>query len=299
MSALGSPFHEGECAVQERAGVRERAEYLGQHMIRSVVPDQHRVLFTQLPRIFIGSLDKSGQPWASVLQGAPGFIRSPTPTLLQVGARPLPGDPLADNLALGQPLGGLGIQLETRRRNRVNGKVVALAAQGFSLRVDQSFGNCPKYITVRELEARPPRPPPSGQVLDVRALPPAALGCIERADTCFIASASAATPADGDKRQGVDVSHRGGPAGFIHRASTEDGRLHLRIADYPGNNAFNTLGNLAVHPRAGLLVPDFTNGDLLSLACTCTIEWREKERTLCFEVERALYWHAALPIQRL
>jgi predicted pyridoxine 5'-phosphate oxidase superfamily flavin-nucleotide-binding protein len=298
MSTIGSPFHAGEQAVQERAGVRERAEHLGQHMIRPFMPEQHRAHFAQLPRIIIGSLDEAGQPWASILQGSPGFISTPSASLLRIVATPLPGDPLADNLALGKPLGALGIQLETRRRNRVNGSLVELGVGSFALQVDQSFGNCPKYISVRTLDMQPPSPAPQAQTLDPSALPAAALSCIERADTCFIASASASAPTQGDTRQGVDVSHRGGPAGFIERGPVEHGRLQLHLVDYPGNNAFNTLGNLAVYPKAGLLIPSFSTGDLLSLAGACSIEWQGTARTLCFEIARALYWPCALPAQR-
>jgi hypothetical protein len=53
------------------------------------------------------------------------------------------------NLAVGSKVGALGLQLHTRRRNRVNGTVVAATPEGgLLLQVDQSFGNCPKYIQV-------------------------------------------------------------------------------------------------------------------------------------------------------
>jgi predicted pyridoxine 5'-phosphate oxidase superfamily flavin-nucleotide-binding protein len=59
-------------------------------------------------------------------------------------------DALAEGLTLGAQLGFLGIELHTRRRNRVNGHVVAADAVGFSVEVDQSVGNCPQYIQGRE-----------------------------------------------------------------------------------------------------------------------------------------------------
>ena len=295
MSARPSPFHAGEREVQERAGVRERAELLGQHMIRDYMPEQHRAFFAQLPFLVVGSLSADGQPWASIVAGPPGFASTPSATRLQIAAAPLPGDPLAQHLELGKPLGVLGIQLETRRRNRANGRVVAHAAGGFSLEVEQSFGNCPKFISVRSLQPRAASPPPAARELDPRALPSAALRVIAHADTCFIASASARRPERQDASQGVDVSHRGGPAGFIAQELGASGGLRLRIPDYAGNNAFNTLGNISVHPRAGLLVPDFTSGDLLSLAGACTLEWSGRERALCFDVERALRWQGVLP----
>ena len=38
------------------------------------------------------------------------------------------------------------------------------------------------------------------------------------------------------------------------------------LPDFSGNQFFNTLGNLALEPRAGLLIPDFASGDLLQVA---------------------------------
>ncbi len=58
-------------------------------------------------------------------------------------------DPIT--LGPGRHLGGLGLEQHTRRRNRLNGTVQSwdAAAGSLDLAVDQSFGNCPRYITVR------------------------------------------------------------------------------------------------------------------------------------------------------
>jgi hypothetical protein len=59
---------------------------------------------------------------------------------------PVP-DPI--NLSVGSRIGGLGIELHTRRRNRVNGIITAVSDAGVRLlEVQQSYGNCPKYIQV-------------------------------------------------------------------------------------------------------------------------------------------------------
>jgi hypothetical protein len=47
----------------------------------------------------------------------------------------------------------------------------------------------------------------------------------------------------------------------------------LEFPDYPGNNMFNTLGNLASYPRAGLLFARFETGDLLQLTGRARILW--------------------------
>ena len=57
-----SPFHPGEQAIQKRAGVRDKAETLGQRMIRNCLPDEHREFYAQLPYVLVGSVDEAGQP---------------------------------------------------------------------------------------------------------------------------------------------------------------------------------------------------------------------------------------------
>jgi hypothetical protein len=52
----------------------------------------------------------------------------------------------------------------------------------------------------------------------------------------------------------------------------------LAFPDYPGNNMFNTLGNLERYPRAGLLFLDFETGSTLQLVGRAILDWpRETE----------------------
>ena len=113
-----SPFHRGEQEIQVRVGVRERIEELGQRVIRDCLPDQHREFYAQLPFLLLGTLDKRDRPWASVLAGRPGFVRSPDPYTLKIGVRPIYGDPLNENIVAGADVGILGIEFHSRRRNR-------------------------------------------------------------------------------------------------------------------------------------------------------------------------------------
>jgi uncharacterized protein len=299
-----SAFHRGELETQERAGVRERAEALG-NMFRPYLLEQHRAFFAALPFVLVGSLDAAGRPWASWLSGAPGFASSPDPHTLWVAAAPLPGDPLAEALREGAALGLLGIQLETRRRNRLNGHVSESTPSGFALTVDQSFDNCPKYITARA--PLPTRGSHVKAVLPTRGGPllsEAARACIAQADTCFIASASAAHAAADDRREGVDVSHRGGKSGFVH-VREQDGASVLTMPDFAGNNAFNTLGNIARYPRAGYLFPSFDRGDLLLVSGRAEMVWqgadlarfRGAQRLLRLHVEQSLWFAGALPFR--
>ena len=142
--------------MQRAAGVDKRLAELGPRVLRDHMPEQHREFFEQLPLLFVCSLDAQQRPWASVLAGWPGFMATPDAKHLRVDALPRHGDPLRDGLALGADLGLLGIEPATRRRNRMNGTVVALDEAGFDVRVEQSFGNCPQYIQARSPQWRRP-----------------------------------------------------------------------------------------------------------------------------------------------
>ena len=296
-----SPFHAGELALQERAGVAHKAEAGGRVGIRPFMPDQHRLFFQQLPFLIVGSADASGAPTASILVGEPGFVQSPDPLSLHIAARPLAGDPLASHLKPGARLGLLGLEPQTRRRNRMNGRITSLSPQGFAIGVEQSFGNCPQYIQAREprfvgsTEALPPIP--EGSLLSASAQ-----DLIRRSDTFFIATSAGAD--DGDPRHGIDVSHRGGKPGFL-RVSVEEGASTLIIPDFRGNNFFNTLGNIARHPQAGLLFIDFDKGDVLQLSVVAEVllddpllaEFTGAQRLLRARVEGGRLLPGALPLR--
>jgi len=183
--------------------------------------------------------------------------------------------------------------------------VEALDAAGFSVAVQQSFGNCPRYIQAREPEFVAPRAADAAPAQWLDRLDLAAHRLIGSADTLFIATAYPDEAAAGDgadaSSHGVDVSHRGGRPGFVRI----DGDDTLILPDFNGNRFFNTLGNLAVHPRAGLLFVDFDSGDLLHVAATAEIVWNGPEvdafegaeRLVRFHVTHALRRPGALPLR--
>lgn len=254
------PWHVGELKAQALSG----ADHIpGGAGIRSFMPDQHRAFFASLPFLVAATLDEAGAPMATLLTGRPGFVSSPDPGTLDIAAQS--ADPAGRRLIAGAPIGMLGIQPDTRRRNRVNGVVTAAGPDGLKVQVQQSFGNCPQYIHPRHVmvdrRVAIDAEPFSG--LDARARKQ-----IAAADTFFVATASGA----GVENGGVDISHRGGPPGFVRT----DGDV-LTIPDYRGNRYFNTLGNLLLEPRAALLFVDFANGELLQLQGTAEVAWGEHE----------------------
>ena len=300
MADDASPFHRGEQALQSRLGIREKMEQVGRKLIRDHMLAEHQEFFEQLPLLIVGTVDAAGRPWASVLAGPPGFLRAVDAQTLRVTARPIYGDPLSKALVDGADIGALGLEFHTRRRNRVNGRVARASDEGFDIRVAQSFGNCPQYIQARELDLRvgPETIRTKRPVHCGHALGKAEAAMIARSDTFFIASRFRE---DGDDwRQGIDASHRGGLPGFVIVAH----ETSLLFPDYAGNCMFDTLGNIVVDPRCGLLFIDFETGDLLQVTGEAEILWEPQhtqrfagaKRVIAFRVEELRHTQRALPL---
>lgn len=296
-----SPFHAGEQEVQGRLGVRDKIESFARRVVRDFMPEQHREFYAQLPFVLVGTVDDEGRPWASLLAGRPGFMRSPDPRRLEIAARPLFGDPLKGTLKDGAEVGLLGIELETRRRNRLTGRIVSAGPEGFAIALRQSFGNCPQYIQSRTVEILPGIDAPDTEHPLVRGdrFDDRSRAMIENTDSLFIATAYGDDPKA--PSQGADVSHRGGKPGFV---KIEDDRTFI-FPDFSGNNHFNTVGNIVLNPRAGFLFVDFESGDLLTMTGTAEIVWEGEEvrafagaeRLIRFRAEEVIRVEGSLPLR--
>lgn len=268
----GEVFHAGERALQAHFGVRERVAVNGVRAIRAEISEVHRDFLRTLRYLLVAGYDPNGELHVSMLFGAPGFVEVQNERHVSLHGVPSTDDPISAALVQGQPLGILGIQLEARRRVRLNVRLLSLDAAGLQFVSDQSYNNCPQYIWPREWGGGPI------QVAIGPELRAAASSLLEaddvrdslgRADTFFIASRHCGDATDvaiGAARDSVDVSHRGGRPGFL---SIEGDTLVW--PEYAGNSYFNTLGNLLLEPRCALLVPDFATGDLLHLSGTAEI----------------------------
>jgi predicted pyridoxine 5'-phosphate oxidase superfamily flavin-nucleotide-binding protein len=257
------PFHTGELQAQALAGFSSSGA-----AIRDFMPEQHRTFFAMLNFLLLATTDDDGWPLATIVAGEPGFISSPDERTLAIQASVDRHDPVLSTIRNGSAVGMLGIDFKTRRRNRANGVVNTFEQGQLQIGIRQSFGNCPKYIHVRDIETRPSaaKANPTAEVFT--GLDEPARELIRAATTFFIATASGKQARAG----GTDISHRGGVAGFVK----VDGDT-LICPDYLGNRYFNTLGNLMVEPRAALLFVDFSNGDVLHLQGKAEILWQTEE----------------------
>ncbi|WP_321931265.1 2Fe-2S iron-sulfur cluster-binding protein [Paraburkholderia guartelaensis] len=300
-TAESSPWHAGELAIQQAAGVVEKMDSLGRRTVLDHLIDQHRQFYPQLPFVVLGAVDAAGDVWATVRANQPGFLYAPDALRLHIDLSRDPDDPADAGMIDGAGMALLGIELPTRRRNRLNGTVRCAAdsqTPGFDLLVEQSYGNCPQYIFkrdtrfVRDPHVRSGIEPITGSELHERARQ-----LIARADSFFVASYVERE----DGRRQVDVSHRGGKAGFVR--VDEDGVF--TIPDFAGNLFFNTLGNFLLNPRAGLVFVDYETGDLLQLTGHPEVlldspeiaAFQGAERFWRFTPQRVIYRADALPLR--
>lgn len=185
----------------------------------------------------------------------------------------------------GRMVSGLSIELEERGRQKLYGRMLAGALSAkdeldtsepvpeqsqdsnnpkgkvadvqLVLKIEQSLGNCPKYLNKKHITSNSPQPEllSSSNLLSAEAI-----DLVHRADMLFVASANA--------HEDMDMNHRGGPKGFIRvsnpKGESKEGST-IVWPEYSGNNLYQTLGNLQSTPRAGLCIPDFNSSDVLYL----------------------------------
>jgi len=281
MTSPYSFYHEGELAVQTRAGVGSEG-LAGEAMYRAAMPGGVQRFLREQQLAVFSTTDANGMVWASMRSDSPGFLRPIDEHTLEVGGYSHPDDPLLPNLAAHAEAGMIVIHLEARHRVRLNGAARALSDGRIVLSTQQVYGNCPQYIQARavigdrEVSASPAR---VGNGLDQQQC-----RSIEQADTLFIATSH--------PHSGADASHRGGRPGFVCVESDK----RLLFPDYSGNNMFNTLGNIVSNPRTGLLFPDFQSGSALQLSGRARILWDDPrmksfdgaQRLVEFDVERVI-----------
>ncbi|QZZ23490.1 pyridoxamine 5'-phosphate oxidase family protein [Leptothermofonsia sichuanensis E412] len=287
------PFHDGEIMIQARAGVREEAEQVSKVISAIIKPAAVEFLRTQQLAI-ASTIAADRTVWASLLTGPFGFVQVLDKQTVQLNPFPIQNPKSKiQNLSNGSQIGLLVIDLSNRRRLRLNGNITMQQEEILQIQIQQSLFNCPKYIQTRYLkttEITTSKPPE----LQTRfALNETDKTWLIQADTFFIASAH--------PDNGADASHRGGFPGFVQIVDSQT----LLFPDYSGNNMFQTLGNLTVNPRAGLIFVDFEQGHTLQVTGQATILWETDQlaafagaqRLIQFSIEQLRETRNATPLR--
>jgi len=171
------------------------------------------------------------------------------------------------------------------------------------LTVSQSYGNCPKYVQMRQCSGPPPSSasaPPAVPSEVRNALSPSDIELIRHSDTMFVATAIQHDRNPG--AVGTDVSHRGGARGFVSVLDADRDGHTIEWPDYVGNFMFNTIGNLLQEPSCGLLFLDFDTGSVLQLSGRATVLQDAKtqpgaQRTIRFVVGSVRFTPRAVPLK--
>ncbi|KAI9841725.1 MAG: hypothetical protein M1838_003441 [Thelocarpon superellum] len=237
-------------------------------------------MLLRAPLLAFGTLDKHGRPWTSLWGGAKGFSRPAKHSMITLEAlidekhdpvvkALLDGGEMDEEVVharvAGKVFGGLTIDLETRTRVKLAGTVVdgemkcvkdqSKRRRGhlqLAVKVEQSLGNCPKYLNIKRIHPALPDPV---LVSDSLPLPHEATDLLAVADMFFVSSSN--------QGRDMDTNHRGGPPGFVRVISNKAQNVQVIWPEYSGNRLYQTLGNLANTPVAGLCFPDYRSGDVL------------------------------------
>ncbi len=255
--------------------MRNIANDVGEGIVDHLPPGASEFL-TRRQMAVLGTVDSRGRVWASVVTGEPGFIETVDDRTLRIAARASLDDPLFRNLATEGHAALFAPDFVTSRRVRVNGRGI-FKDGAIYITTDEVYGNCRRYIQERIFVGDRP--------VSDQDRAPAKLGTtlsaaqqqqISHADTFFIAT-------DNPER-GADVSHKGGNPGFVRIVDER----RIAFPDYNGNSMFNTLGNVTINPRAGLLFIDFDTGRTLQLTGEASIDWSPDRARTFAGAERVL-----------
>jgi uncharacterized protein len=259
--------HKGELFVQEKRNAPEEMSFVLKEITESKVPYQNLSFFNELKYFPISTLDADGFPWVTLLSNP--LIQFESQSKIKISAQFSIGDPFVECLKkkiFPRYFAGLGIDFTNRRRNKLSGFIENASINGnkieLELLTNEYLGNCPKYITVRKLIKKERI---SEFPIEMKSLDEYCKRILDSASTIFLGTKHFGEKDESD----VGLNHRGGPAGFV-RYYEENSNSFLVIPDYSGNRFYQSLGNIQSDNVAGVLIPDFVNGDLLY--CTGSAE---------------------------
>ncbi|KAF4464603.1 oxidoreductase FAD-binding [Fusarium albosuccineum] len=280
MPSAVSEFHQGERAMHQLLKVPrlENPTIPG-------LPPRYGMRVMQSSLVALGTLDNQGRPWTTVWGGERGFARPVAEGVLAFNsAVDTRHDPVfkalwdgvdddgvqqgainRPNHGEGKTMAGLSIDLETRDRVKLAGKMIAGAtveegkAVQMAMAVTESLGNCPKYLNKKDIVLSEMKPELVSETLQ---LPQEALDLIASADMLFLSSTNGHT---------MDTNHRGGSPGFIRVIKNEHDGLELIYPEFSGNRLYQTLGNFKINPLVGIAIPDFNNANVVYLTGTASV----------------------------
>jgi predicted pyridoxine 5'-phosphate oxidase superfamily flavin-nucleotide-binding protein len=161
-----SLYNEGSRKLQDRFDTRRLADRIEERIVRDRIDDDDRAFIEARDMFFIATVDEEGQPQSSYKGGDPGFVRVIDEHTIAFPVYDGNGMYLtAGNLLVTKKVGLLFIDLEGRKRMRLNGTasvddddpLVAEYPEAqlvVRVRATEVFPNCPRYIHEYKLVTR-------------------------------------------------------------------------------------------------------------------------------------------------
>lgn len=265
---MAEVYHEGEKQIQQKIGEVAIANRNGAVITDTIIKGAINFIEKQ-PIAIVSSADAAGEIWVSLLIGNFGFTKVPHPNAIVFEKDSIisnPGDVFYKNITVHPQIGSLFIELDSRRRFRINGSCRFKESQ-IEVKITEAFPNCPKYIQRRILSLPDYFERIVSSTREGNQLTDAGIIWIKNADTFFVGSSS------GEGR--LDANHRGGKPGFVEMLDNGT----LKIPDYQGNSLYNTFGNIVQNPKVGLLFIDFEKGETLQLTGKAELLFDQKSET--------------------
>jgi hypothetical protein len=233
-------YHAGQLAVQTEANTRPVADMLSNW----VGPLGEFTMGADL--IILAALVDGAFEFAT-LSGAPPLVEPAGGAALQFPA-PMFSRPQAGDTRL---VGGIAISLAERRRARINGDITCDYEP--LLTAHEGFTNCRKYI-IPSLALEDDLHLGPRSRTEIAFDDPWLTDVLARCETAFLASISP----EGQP----DVSHRGGPGGFLRLDSAAG---CLRWDEYVGDGMLKSGGNVRACPELAVVAIDLESGDAAQL----------------------------------
>ncbi|KAJ3774467.1 hypothetical protein FB446DRAFT_728947 [Lentinula raphanica] len=252
----------------------------------------------------VTTIDSEGRPWGSILApkgGRPGssFIRYIGGSRLRVTAQIWDGEPILRTGEDDMLIAGIGIHFPTRRRNKIAGFVAGYERDGhtvaLNMAVNETIGNCPKYINLRQFSPYPnTHPKVASENLHLGKddrLPDELINFVLASDTVFLGTTYVAPDKEASQFPShLGMNQRGGRQGFI-RVSRKDGRT-LALPDFSGNRILTSLGNIEANALASFTFVDFETGAILYLT-------GEAKNYVGEDAKRIMPMHNKMPLTTL
>lgn len=247
---MKSVYHQGEHYIQELMGVRNKSDSISS-MITNNMPNAAAEFLRTLNFSVITFTIDNKELHTSVVYSLKPFIEiiKSDEILISLDKKSFVPQSILEANSIN--IGFIGLVFESKMRIRVNGKGKVINNK-LHLKIDEVYANCPKYIHDRKLLGKidfqkEPR------LSRYTKLNQECIEIIENADTFFLSSCHSI--------KGADVSHKGGQKGFLRVVSN----TKLEFDDYPGNNMYNSLGNIHTNPNVTIFVIDFKENRTLHI----------------------------------